>query len=445
MQTTQLPFFLNSGQGKNRSPTGHAFDVELSPPVTVPKNAQNTRLFVQEASAVYSFPNVTSTTNRIDLYFRGALFTLRVAPGLYGTVDELQAGIAAAAIAAKVTKTRNDLDAVASTEDFAANWLQITPDSVESRVRLEIMDQDVQVHMSSTEDMFVNVLGFATSQGPLHAPAAEFYATVATPTDEGGWNTLGQAHILMEWRLSGQSDFQSPIPAGQYARAYIPAAGHRYSTEALRNTLNEKFSAFSAGAAPTIEQLFVTKASDGTISTNVVLSTSNANIAAVRFPATSTIAGVADNDADLQTAGASLLPTGAITPLVAATSATTAWTEITEARRASIVALNPATVDRVHSLQIAVPGLATGVHVNGEGGSSTLCRFPVNTEPGGVVQFEPINPIKNTYDMSGTRLTRFRVELQDQHGDPVDTRSEEFNCTIVIEYEVPSAGASAEH
>ena len=136
MQTTQLPFFLNSGQGKNRSPTGHAFDVELSPPVTVPKNARNTRLFVQEASAVYSFPNVTSTTNRIDLYFRGALFTLRVAPGLYGTVDELQAGIAAAAIAAKATKTRNDLDAVASAEDFAANWLQITPDSVESRVRL---------------------------------------------------------------------------------------------------------------------------------------------------------------------------------------------------------------------------------------------------------------------------------------------------------------------
>ncbi len=49
----------------------------------------------------------------------------------------------------------------------------------------------------------------------------------------------------------------------------------------------------------------------------------------------------------------------------------------------------------------------------------------------------PINPIKNTYDMSGTRITRFRVELQDQHGEPVDTREEEYNCTIVIEYEIP--------
>ena len=83
-------------------------------------------------------------------------------------------------------------------------------------------------------------------------------------------------------------------------------------------------------------------------------------------------------------------------------------------------------------------------HVNGEGGSSTLCRFPVNTAPGGVIQYEPINPIRNTYDMSGTRITRFRVVLQDQHGDPVDTRSEEWNCTIVLEYEMPSALPTAD-
>ena len=69
----------------------------------------------------------------------------------------------------------------------------------------------------------------------------------------------------------------------------------------------------------------------------------------------------------------------------------------------------------------------------------------VNTAPGGVIQFEPINPIRNTYDMSGTRITRFRVELQDQHGDPVDTRSEEWNTTIVLEYEMPSALPTAEH
>ena len=93
LQTVQLPFFLNSGQGRNRSSTGHAFDVELSPPIAVPKNARNTRLFVQEASAVYSFPNVTATTNRVYIYYRSNLFTLQVTPGLYATIDEMQAGI----------------------------------------------------------------------------------------------------------------------------------------------------------------------------------------------------------------------------------------------------------------------------------------------------------------------------------------------------------------
>lgn len=124
---------------------------------------------------------------------------------------------------------------------------------------------------------------------------------------------------------------------------------------------------------------------------------------------------------------------------------TTAWVLNENAARQVVTGLNPATVDRVHSLQIATPGLATGVHVNGQGGSSTLCRFPVNTDPGGVIQFEPINPIKNTYDMSGTRITRFRVELQDQHGEPVDTREEEYNCTIVIEYEIPSLATTGDN
>ena len=32
--------------------------------------------------------------------------------------------------------------------------------------------------------------------------------------------------------------------------------------------------------------------------------------------------------------------------------------------------------------------------------------------------------------------SQFRVELLDQHGDPVDTMGEEFNTTLVIEYEV---------
>eukprot|EP01044_Picomonas_judraskeda_P006228 COSAG03_NODE_613_length_6714_cov_4.286168_2_plen_211_part_00 len=76
--------------------------------------------------------------------------------------------------------------------------------------------------------------------------------------------------------------------------------------------------------------------------------------------------------------------------------------------------LGVGTFDKVRALQIACPGLATGVHVNDEVGSATIARFPINTSPGGLIQFDPINPIKSSRDLSGTSLSTFRVELLDQ-------------------------------
>ena len=72
MTTVQLPFFLNSGRGANRSATGHAFDVKLDPPAKIPPGAKNTRIFVQSASCVYAFPNVTASNNKIELFYEGA-------------------------------------------------------------------------------------------------------------------------------------------------------------------------------------------------------------------------------------------------------------------------------------------------------------------------------------------------------------------------------------
>ena len=98
MTTVQLPFFLNSGRGANRSATGHAFDVKLDPPAKIPPGAKNTRIFVQSASCVYAFPNVTASNNKIELFYEGAGppgtnetgFPLEVEPGLYASLDELQ-------------------------------------------------------------------------------------------------------------------------------------------------------------------------------------------------------------------------------------------------------------------------------------------------------------------------------------------------------------------
>ena len=96
----------------------------------------------------------------------------------------------------------------------------------------------------------------------------------------------------------------------------------------------------------------------------------------------------------------------------------------------------PGRLDKVQSLQVGVPGLATGVHVNDESGSSTICRFPINTSPGGLVQFDPVNPIKSAHDMSGNSIAQFRVELLDQNGSPVDTAGESYNAVIIVEYEL---------
>jgi hypothetical protein len=467
MQTVQLPFFLNSGKGKNRSATGHAFDVELSPPVVVPKNARNTRLFVQEASTVYSFPNVTAATNRVYLYYRHSLFTLQVDPGLYGTIDELQAGIAAAAIAADVNKSGNALDAVATEADFASQYFRITGDYVTSRVELEVMDQDVQIALDPFglgNDLFVNVLGYSTTQAPMHAAGKEYYALVSRDGLTADTAPPGYATLVLEWRVSGQSDFPTAFATDgngnpQYIKFFVPASNHRFSTQALKDTINESIAgehallalqhtnAAWAVSLPVVEQLFINNLNGGDSPEVYMQMSSGASVIAWRFASTYGT-GAQTIHAPLQTAGAALLPTGTDgvalmgNPLTGTTS--TAWVENLNAGRALVRGANPATIDRVHSLQIAAPGLAAGVHVNGESGSSTLCRFPVNTAPGGVITYEPINPIRNAYDLSGTRLSRFRVELQSQTAEAVDCRGESYNLTIVLEYEVPS-GVTAEH
>ena len=170
MTTVQLPFFLNSSRGANRSATGHAFDVKLDPPAKIPANAKNTRIFIQSASCVYAFPNVTTSNNKIELFYEGAGppgsdqvgFTLEVEPGLYASLDDLQKGIARAAIEAGVNKN-NPSSPVATVEDFTNNYLEIRENTTLSRVELVIKDQHLQItldRLDQSQDLFVEVLGF---------------------------------------------------------------------------------------------------------------------------------------------------------------------------------------------------------------------------------------------------------------------------------------------
>lgn len=75
-----------------------------------------------------------------------------------------------------------------------------------------------------------------------------------------------------------------------------------------------------------------------------------------------------------------------------------------------------ARLDKVNSLALACPGLATGVHINGNAGASVLCRFPVDVPRNSVIQYLPINPVKSSYPLQGTTITQLNIELLDQNG-----------------------------
>ena len=112
MRTVQLPFFLSSDRGQ-RDSTGSRFRMRLTPPVNVPRAAEHTRVFVQEASVVYSMKNVNATNNtfRVQLGLPAAgsqhVHTLTIEEGLYDALDEIMA-----AIAVKCIETREAAPAI---------------------------------------------------------------------------------------------------------------------------------------------------------------------------------------------------------------------------------------------------------------------------------------------------------------------------------------------
>ena len=95
-----------------------------------------------------------------------------------------------------------------------------------------------------------------------------------------------------------------------------------------------------------------------------------------------------------------------------------------------------ARLDKVNSLALACPGLATGAHINGNAGASVLCRFPVDLPRNDVIQYLPINPVKSSYPLQGTTITQLNIELLDQNGGAVDTQGESYSLTLLIEYDM---------
>ena len=100
MHTVQHPFFLSSAKGSNRSTDGSTFTVKLDRPLKIPRDALHTRVYCNQASAIYAFPNVSAalTANVLSLFYddhtaHGAAaveYRLVIPEGLYANLDAVQ-------------------------------------------------------------------------------------------------------------------------------------------------------------------------------------------------------------------------------------------------------------------------------------------------------------------------------------------------------------------
>ena len=422
MHTVQHPFFLSSAKGSNRSTDGSTFTVKLDRPLKIPREALHTRVYCNQASAIYAFPNVSAalTANVLSLFYEdhtahGAAaveYRLVIPEGLYANLDAVQEALGTAAVEQQVP-------GVTDAASFKNNILELSANTATSRVRLHIKSQNFTVRVDPDgdgSDLLTDLLGFtraqtsqSSSSGGLLTPKVEGW--IAKAENMSGYS--GKTPIEFEWTDSGVQ------------RQSVSIESHTYTPTGLINAINEQIAAGNwASESPippggtNLRVASITPSGPNTIGPT----TFGADSVAVTFTGNGGTAIALTTVTDMS----AMLRWGtAVSWAYHATGDTTKYE-----------AALPGRLDKVQSLQIGVPGLTSGVHINDESGSSTICRFPINTAPGGLIQFDPVDPIKSAHDMSGNSIQSFRVELLDQNGAPVDTAGESYNCTIVVEYEL---------
>jgi len=399
MHTIQHPFFLTSSRGDNLSADGSSFEVRLNPPLRIPREAMHTRVYCNQASCLYSFPNNVTTgtlTLRTDAGTADAgtgyvplEYILTVPPGLYSGLQDVENALAASAIAQGMRASGVDITDVKTFQD---NVLRLEADTVTSRAVLTVKSQGTSVLLDPTttrNDILVGLLGFAATQannGGILSPQQKGWKMSANPST----GQVLRSRVQFFWTVGGTEHTQE---------IFIPS--HAYTADAYRAAVNAELAAGRTNPA-------LTAIPGGTNLRMTALAVASSASVNTTMSDSSVSPGFGDTVLFYSPDGATK----------------------------TYVAQNPGTFDKVRSLQISCPGLASGVHVNDESGSSTICRFPINAAPGELIQFDPINPIKNTRDMSGDMLSSFRVQLQDQLAQPIDTAGESYNVVIIIEYDL---------
>ena len=167
MPTTQLPFFLSSDRASEVDSTGSRFRVKLTPPIDVPREASHTRVFVQEASVVYSMKNVNATNNtfRVQLGLPAAgsqhVRTLTIEEGLYDALDEIMTAIAVKCIETGTVPGFTSTQTTASDiTRFQQDIFELVPDYTRSRVR-SVSKKPGFGLLNGTDSPLMGLLGFA--------------------------------------------------------------------------------------------------------------------------------------------------------------------------------------------------------------------------------------------------------------------------------------------
>ena len=505
MRTVQLPFFLSSDKGA-RTAAGNRFSTRLSPPVDIPREASHTRVFVQEASVVYSMKNVTAENQTFRCQLGPSVggatnhFDIAIPEGLYDSVGEIMDAIATAILAHSSSQVQASL----STEAFRTDYIDLVPDLATSRVQavsrmagygllssplmamlgftasaavaLGLIDEQHRHIQTGVNDQVIVAFRWNREQDALKTPYTYVYQLTLLPGVYTPAELLAHVNQIITAARNGTtssiyyglcvpSTYNADQQMGIALASLQAQAGYHVNNATVSSIADAKWPEYVSDVPG---DGFLTMASlTAAIDTGLRITTSFTNTAltapSVCWIDQVQIVGSKLGVNQVQTyadpfntlrwlsnvagTGATFGDTIYLDARVGTEALTTAsdvYLEVTTdtvwvaelAGPRTVTASEPANVDRVNSLAIAAPGLASGVHVNGAAGACTLCRFPVTGARGSIIQFEPYNPIKSTYPLQGSSISQLNIELLDQNAEDVDTQGESFSCTVVVEYDL---------
>lgn len=175
MATFEIPLIVDSDEKAgaiNKSADGSTFEIELDDPITIPANAINVHVQVQEATIWWVIPNIITDVNdtfSLDDGLGGGPYVIQIAQGLYN-LSGLQQAIESALV----------------TAGSASGQFTFLSDNATQKVIIRLNAIGVTVDFT-VADTFHIILGFLGTDilGPTGVAQTDF-----TATNTAAFNTI---------------------------------------------------------------------------------------------------------------------------------------------------------------------------------------------------------------------------------------------------------------